>query len=279
MPPERIFTFDIEAPHHMSVGGKGVSPSMENFGESLTELLGLLKSRGIKSTFFVVAELAQKHAGLLRRMVSDGHEVALHSFYHKLVFRMSPEEFEKDTVEGKKLLEDAAGAKVIGYRAPSWSAHTRKTPWLWEILEKNGFEYSSSIAPVRTPLYGDVTASPYPHFVKTAKGEILEIPLPTRRFLTRIPFSGGFYFRILPSWLRHKMERDWESSGLPLLYYFHLRDLGFEEMPPGLALTARAVNYWGRRSARKNFDLLLESDNFGTVRDFLPQFRDFAGRE
>ena len=274
-----ILTFDLEEARHMHIGGGKLAADSSGFRTGLSHLLELLAHAGARGTFFVVGELAQDYPDLIKRISEAGHELAFHSFSHKHLGNTTPAEFEEDLIKGKALLEKISGRKIIGYRAPSWSAHIRKTPWLWEILKKNGFEYSSSIAPVRTPLYGDVTAAPYPHFKKTSFGEVLEIPLPTRRFLIRMPFSGGFYFRVLPSWLRHKMEQDWKSSGLPLMYYFHLRDLGFEKIPLGLPLAARAVNYWGARGAKKNFDLLLESGVFGTIRDFLPQFRDFAGRE
>lgn len=45
-------------------------------------LLPILKKRGVKATFFVSGQWAQKNAKLLERMAADGHEIATHG--HKL---------------------------------------------------------------------------------------------------------------------------------------------------------------------------------------------------
>lgn len=47
-----------------------------------TELLDMLKARGVKATFYVVGQNAEAHPEILRRMVAEGHEVGNHSWNH-----------------------------------------------------------------------------------------------------------------------------------------------------------------------------------------------------
>ena len=248
-----ILTFDIEKPCHMSIGGAGMSISEKDFEEGLSGLLKMLKSNSAKATFFIVAELVERHLNIFRQIAEEGHEIGLHSFYHKLIYKMTPEEFEKDTREGKKILEYSLNAKIFGYRAPSWSVHQERTPWFWEILKKNGFEYSSSISPFETHVYGDKKASRFPHFVETKFGRILEVPLPTCPFLINVPFSGGAYFRTMPDFVRRFFESSWQKSGFPIFYYFHARDLGFEKKPRNMDFFPGLINYAGNSMAKKKF--------------------------
>jgi polysaccharide deacetylase family protein (PEP-CTERM system associated) len=253
-----ILTFDIEEARHMHIGGRDLKPSPEDFRRGLFTLLDLLKKYNAKATFFVVAEIGSLQPDLVRRIADDGHEIAHHSLKHKHLLEMTSEEFEKDLIEGKKVLEEVSGGKVVGYRAPSWSAHTKKTPWLWEILKKNGFEYSSSLFPLWTPLYGDLSSPTGPHL----RDGILEIPA--------VPFAGGFYFRILPDFVRKVCEKVWRKRELPIMYYFHLRDLGLEKIHPSLSLTARSVNYWGSSFARKRFEKILKKSVFVSLGESMP---------
>lgn len=51
-------------------------------GQATAELLDLLKARGVRATFFVLGRQARRHAGLLRRIAAEGHQVACHSDTH-----------------------------------------------------------------------------------------------------------------------------------------------------------------------------------------------------
>jgi len=45
-------------------------------------ILDTLKSRGIKATFFITGEFAERHVGLLRQIIADGHVLGNHSWDH-----------------------------------------------------------------------------------------------------------------------------------------------------------------------------------------------------
>jgi polysaccharide deacetylase family protein (PEP-CTERM system associated) len=116
-------------------------------------LLDMCEDLGVKATFFTLGWVAKRHPALMRRIVENGHELASHGWAHARVFTMDAAGFAADIGDARKALEDASGARVTGYRAPSFSIDTR-TPWAHEILTEQGYLYSSSVAPIAHDHYG-----------------------------------------------------------------------------------------------------------------------------
>ncbi len=164
--PVSALTIDVEDYFQVS-GFEDVIPrtSWGNF-ESRVEretdrLLGILDDYQVAATFFVIGWTAERHPALLRRIQAAGHELASHSYAHRLVYQCTRDEFREDTRRAKRLIEDLAGAAVIGYRAPSFSI-TRKSLWALEVLAEEGFLYDSSIFPIFRDRYGIPTAPRFP---------------------------------------------------------------------------------------------------------------------
>ena len=91
-------------------------------------VLGLFEEAEVKATFFTLGWVAARHPALIRRIAEAGHEIASHGWDHKRVFTMSEAEFRADLIRARDEIENAAGRKVSGYRAPSFSVDQR-TPW------------------------------------------------------------------------------------------------------------------------------------------------------
>lgn len=157
--------------------------------------------------------------GLARRIVAAGHELASHGSAHIRVDRLSPEGFRSDVRSSKRILEDASGVAVRGYRAPTFSIG-RCTTWAHAILAEEGFEYSSSVYPRKHDLYG-VPGAPRTPFRPVPN--LLEIPLTTVRLRgTDLPASGGGYFRLLPYVLtRGLLRRAKRANNSPAIFYLH----------------------------------------------------------
>ena len=159
-------------------------------------ILGLMSQACARGTFFVLGWVAQRFPDLVRRIAAEGHEIASHGYEHQRADGQDRGEFRDDVKRAKDLLEDLAGARVRGYRAPTFSIN-RKNWWAYDVLAECGYEYSSSIYPVKHDLYGmtDVPRTPF----KPTDAPILEIPMTTVRLFGRnLPCSGGGYFRLLP---------------------------------------------------------------------------------
>ncbi|MFU8858008.1 MAG: XrtA system polysaccharide deacetylase [Deferrisomatales bacterium] len=116
-------------------------------------VLELLAERGVRATFFVLGWVAERFPGLARAVAAAGHEVASHGYGHRRVCTQTREELREDLRRSKGLLEDQAGAAVLGYRAPSYSVGPTCL-WAFDELVEAGFAYDSSVFPVRHDLYG-----------------------------------------------------------------------------------------------------------------------------
>ena len=116
------------------------------------KLLDLFAENGVKSTFFTLAWVAKRCPEVIRRIVSEGHELASHGVAHQRLTTMSKEQAKQDIQTSKSILEDISGAEIRGYRAPSFSVN-ENNEWVYDILAESGFKYSSSTYPIEHDLY------------------------------------------------------------------------------------------------------------------------------
>jgi polysaccharide deacetylase family protein (PEP-CTERM system associated) len=184
-------------------------------------VLQLLDDAGVKATFFILGWVAERYPALIRRIAESGHEVASHGYDHQRVFTFTPYRFRADLKKARDLLENAAGCKVIGYRAPSFSIDAR-TPWAHPILAEEGYAYSSSVAPVRHDHYG-WPDSPRFAWRPVEGSDLVEFPVTTARLMGRtLAAGGGGFFRLFPyafsRWAVRQVNGDY---GRPAIIYFH----------------------------------------------------------
>ncbi len=184
-------------------------------------VMALFEEAGVKATFFTLGWVAERYPALIRRIVDAGHEIGSHGYGHDRVFTFTPEQFAADLVRSRKLIEDAAGVKVTGYRAPSFSIDQR-TPWAHEILAEQGYTYSSSVAPVKHDHYGWAEAPRFA-FRPVANSDFLEIPVTTAELGSkRLAAGGGGFFRLLPyAFSRWAIRQVNERDNRPAVIYFH----------------------------------------------------------
>ena len=257
---ENYLTIDVEDYFQVSafedvVAAKGWDAYPGRVERNTRIVLELLEKYQVKATFFILGWTADKFPKLVKDIHRNGHEVACHSYYHRLVYRLTPEEFYEDTKKSKDCLEQIIGQAVVGYRAPSYSI-TRASLWAIKILHELGFCYSSSIFPIYHDRYGIPNAPRFP-FLWQLDGEIpvivdhakvesidqilnvsfpnwpdgvpnrpsslLEIPLTTSVYFSKnFPISGGGYFRLFPYWYTEKALHNINAKeGKPFIFYFH----------------------------------------------------------
>ena len=83
--------------------------------------------------------IAKKYPEIVKKIHAEGHEIGCHSMKHKLVHRMTPNQFREDTHRALNEIEKIVGEKVIMYRAPAFSI-TKDTTWAFEILNELGMK-------------------------------------------------------------------------------------------------------------------------------------------
>lgn len=232
---------------------------------NVDKTLQLFADNGAKATFFTLGWVAQNYPDVVRRIVSEGHELASHGMSHRRVWTQTADEFREDAGAARKLLEDTGGVAVVGYRAASWSIDGR-TPWAHQMLSEVGYHYSSSVYPVSHDHYGAPGAPRSPH--RISHTDILEIPPSTARFLGRnIPVSGGGYFRLFPLSLSQYFIRDHQKSeSYPYTFYFHPWELDPDQpRVKNASAKARFRHYLNLGKFEKRLSELLRSHQWGRM--------------
>lgn len=231
-------------------------------------VLDLFDECGVKGTFFTLGWVAERFPGVVREIAARGHEIGCHSYWHRLIYRLSPEEFREDTLRARRAIEDAAGAPVEGYRAPNFSV-MKKSWWALEILAECGFRYDSSVFPIRHDVYGYPEAPRRPFRVDTAAGPLAEFPMTTFRWLgsANLPIGGGGYLRIFPEFVTRTGVRKASEEGIPLIAYIHPWELDPEQPRIPGRLTSRLRHYTNLQKTARRLRNLISRGKFTSFRD------------
>ena len=236
-------------------------------------VLDLFDEHRAKGTFFIVGWVAARFPHLVREIQSRGHELACHSYWHRTVYSLSPDEFRKDTRQAKRAIEDAAGVAVFGYRAPSWSI-TKTCLWALDILAEEGFTYDSSIYPIHHDLYGVPGAKRFPYTHQCNNGlSLREYPPATLRFLgANFPVAGCGYLRIFPASYTKQAFRTFENIyGERVVVYLHPWELDPEQPRIHGSLKSRLRHYTNLHGMSAKVRTLLSRYKFGRFIDVMEQ--------
>jgi polysaccharide deacetylase family protein (PEP-CTERM system associated) len=248
-------------------------PITERAADNTYRLLDRLASSGISVTMFVLGKVAERFPALVRDIHSAGHEIGSHGYSHVEVFAQTRSAFAADVCRSKALLEDLIGARVRGYRAPDFSI-VRSSLWALEEIAAQGYEYDSSIFPVKRPRYGIPEWPLAPTRVRLRSGATcVEFPVAAYRALARNwPVGGGGYHRLLPGaasrWLAQQVLRS-----RPFVFYCHPYEFDpreFAESTVHIPAAVRIHQGVGRGRFAARFDRLVS--RFGGCRmgDLLP---------
>ena len=269
-----IMTCDLEDWYHPSL----INIPMDQWGsyesriEKTTErILNLFQETNTQATFFVLGDIAERFPKTIEKIIKNGHEIACHSYSHRLIYNMTPHEFEKDTRKAVSILKDITGANPKGYRSPSWST-TLHLDWFWEILKENGFEYDSSLYPYKTFLYGDNSNPRTPY--KIEKYGLFEMPPSVGEiFGKRVPYSGGFFLRILPLFFINTFIRQYEKMKAPAILYFHPWELDTEIPKQNLGLKNSFITYANIGGFQGKIQKLAQEYYFTSIEKFLMNYK------
>lgn len=110
-------------------------------------ILDALAKRGATATFFVLLTRTRIHPELVERILSEGHEIALHGADHRRLTSLPPGEASRMLAESRSELEHLTGRPIRWYRPPygalsisSWRAVRRAgmTSVLWTTSALDG---------------------------------------------------------------------------------------------------------------------------------------------
>ena len=165
-----LFTFDLDAetmwtsrdpknaerPIIMSQGAYG-------WKVGLGRVLKLLSRYSVPATFFIPGLVIEQRPHVVDLILENGHEIAHHSWSHKWIVNMSPEEEREEMSRGYEIIERTTGRAPVGYRSPA----AEFSPITLNLLQEYGFGYSSN--------YFD-DDSPYLHTIDGQLSNIVEYP-------------------------------------------------------------------------------------------------------
>ncbi len=270
---KNVFSVDVEDYFHAEAFSDIVQRSQwESYQSRVVSntqrLLDLCAEMQVEATFFVLGWVAEKFPDLVRQIAAGGHELACHSYWHRLIYKLDPKEFREDTYRAKQAIEQAAGVKVYGYRAPTYSIVTGSL-WATDILAELDFTYDSSIFPIHHESYGIPSAPRFPFHLDTASGPLLEYPIATFRLwgATHFPFGGGGYLRLLPQWYNQLGFRRAHAERMPVISYIHPWEIDPQQPRLNGRLKSRIRHYTNLNKTYSRLERMLRRGGFTSFRN------------
>ena len=233
---------------------------------NVDRMLEILEDSQVHATFFTLGWVAERYPDMVKRVVAGGHELASHGYGHQRASDLSRDEFFDDITRAKKILEDLGGQVVIGYRAPSFSIGENNL-WALDLLGEAGYQYSSSIYPIRHDHYGMPNAPRFA-FRPSDSRSLLELPATTIRLFNRnLPAAGGGYFRLLPYQMsRWSINRVNNVDKQPCIFYCHPWEIDPDQpRPHGMTFKTRFRHYVNLGRTESRLRSLLKDFRWGRV--------------
>ncbi|WP_299560989.1 polysaccharide deacetylase [uncultured Mycolicibacterium sp.] len=185
------FTFDVDAESPLlttdpSFADRMGAMSHQAYGPlvGVPRLLSILDDLGIPGTFFVPGYTAHRHPAAIRAVAEAGHEIAHHGYLHESLVGADEDTEREILTKGIEALQEVAGVRPVGYRAPMWEMnwHTPK------LLAEFDFLYDSTLMD-----------SDHPY----------ELAVEGGRSLVELPVSWA-----LDDWQQYCFVPDFSGSGL-----------------------------------------------------------------
>jgi polysaccharide deacetylase family protein (PEP-CTERM system associated) len=226
---------------------------------------------GVRATWFVLGWVADRCPAVVRRIAAAGHEIASHGYDHELLTGLTPQAFRTDLERSRAVLEDLAGARVRGYRAPSFSI----TQWAIPVLQESGFLYDSSVfAATGHERYGRIAGVEARDGVVEVSPGFYEISVSCLTIGSLgLPWGGGGYFRLLPYVLFRRGLRQ-VLKRRPYVFYIHPWEIDpGQPRVSGLRATSRFRHYVGLARCEARFAALLRDVRWSTMSELVESTR------
>ncbi len=86
--------------------------------KTVTRILDTLDEYNVKASFFIIGASAEKNPNLLRAIAEAGHDIGNHTYYHKVITKISPVELQEEVVKCHQTLTQIIGREADLYFRP-----------------------------------------------------------------------------------------------------------------------------------------------------------------
>ncbi|MBI4707257.1 MAG: polysaccharide deacetylase family protein [Candidatus Omnitrophica bacterium] len=226
--------------------------------DNTLRILALLKSNNARATFFIVGKVAERHPELIKYICQDEHEIASHSYWHKPLNLISPREIEEDIRMSRDILSSLTGTPILGYRSMGYSIPDDEKGF-YTLLKEYGYAYSSSRKPEKK------------NNVQTImNGNIFQIyPSVINLFGSKLVFSGGTYFRILPIYVINKGCSVYQRLGQPIMIYVHPWEFNNDQPKRKVPLMQKMLQSPITFTTERKLTYLLQRYNFTSIKEYI----------
>lgn len=226
-----VFTIDVESfadTECVQYSGMSVNNDML---DGFDRYIKLLDRHNIPATMFAVCETAMKLKTQVKQYINRGHSLALHGFKHVVPITLSDEQFRRDTLTAKRILEEEFDVSIKGYRAPCFGMDNSKL----QILRDLGFCYDSSRLDFG---HRHNSTLDLDNFIKPtesvfSKDGFFEFGLACQKILgLTFPVSGGGYMRLFNWSIIKSAIYNYLKSHNYYVFYIHPFELSNERVSP-----------------------------------------------
>ncbi len=128
----------------------------------VTQLLEIEKKHNVKASYNIVGKLFDDCPEIIERIISEGHDIASHSYNHKVITKFSLKQIDEDMKKSKEQF-DKYNVAFNGFRSPQ----SRWCFGLIRSMQANGLKWSA-----------ERDRSDYPYIIhKKGKDSIIRFPI------------------------------------------------------------------------------------------------------
>ena len=255
-----VFSIDVEEWYHLEYFKNSKTDKKKSVMDGLHTFIKIVDKHNIKASFFIVGELIQTLKKTIKNLDIEGHDIGLHSYFHKRPIVQNINEFIKDTKDTLSEMKSILPNNSFGYRSPCFAIDRER---LDEVI-KLGIQYDASkITQKEHPLYVNLDLDGFEKqgrdIYKRDFFKVFEVS--TIKFLgVNIPLAGGGYLRIIPwpiyIWLLKKYLK--ESTFINFFIHpFELSSMNFDLPENTPYLTKFRYNY-KRNKVEKRLNRIIE---------------------
>ncbi|PEY34557.1 polysaccharide deacetylase [Bacillus cereus] len=96
------------------------------------QILDKLKSYGVKGTFFLLGENAERYPNVVKRIANEGHIIGNHTYNHPNLAKVGDEEYRNQIVKTEEILKNLVGYAPKFIRPPYGEIREKQLGWATE---------------------------------------------------------------------------------------------------------------------------------------------------